>query len=87
MSAIVEYVESIGRNPGEEKNHSHLYAHTEDNQYFPMCIYGWNRSNGDRLSILRGHRGEAGLCAICERRRALNLEPLKDGSTHKTKWL
>ena len=24
---------------------------------WPMCIYGWNRSNGHRLSILRGSPG------------------------------
>lgn len=82
---MTEYVEAIGRNPGEDRQHSHLYALPD---YKPMCLYGWNRSDGERLSIFRGHTGARGLCKICERRAALGLPPVeaKSGS-HRTKWL
>jgi hypothetical protein len=95
------YVEAIGRNPGEERQHSHLYAEVEmptdvassmgmgaTTGYVPMCRYGWNRSDGEEFSILRGHRGARGLCRTCERRRDCGLPPVesKPGS-HKTKWL
>lgn len=78
------YVEAIGRNPGEELQHSHLYL-VDGDDYWPMCIYGWNRSDGARFSIFRGHQGERGLCAICHKRRAAELPPVKEAS-HKTKW-
>lgn len=81
-----DYIEAIGRNPGEELQHSHLYL-IEGEDYFPMCIYGWNRSDGNRLSIFRGHRGGRGLCSICQKRRAADLPPYRDGAPHKTKWL
>ena len=95
------YVEAIGRNPGEEYGHSHLYVLDCEptdvaamaglgarTGYLPMCRYGWNRSDGESFSIFRGHRGSRGLCKICERRRAQNLPGVesKPGS-HKTKWL
>ena len=83
----MKYVEAIGRNPGEQYQHSHLYAVDDDGNYFPMCIYGWNRSDGEGFSIFRGHSGSKGLCKICKRRVEANLPPIKDGSKHKTKWL
>lgn len=83
----MKYIEAIGRNPGEEYQHSHLYAVDEKHDHVLMCIYGWNRSNGTRLSIFRGHRGAKGLCKICEHRAKMNLLPLTDGASHKTKWL
>lgn len=42
MNKVVEYVEAIGRNPGEDKQHSHLYALDDKGEYLPMCVYGWN---------------------------------------------
>jgi len=84
----MEYVEAIGRNPGEELQHSHLYAVDETHNYIPMCIYGWNRSDGKRLSIFRGHSGAKGLCKICEKRANAGLSPVKsENAQHKTKWL
>lgn len=92
------YVEAIGRNPGEEYGHSHLYVetpgefsgppHYEGPDYLPMCQYGWNRGDGDSFSIFRGHSGSKGLCKLCQRRRDLGLPGVeaKPGS-HKTKWL
>ena len=103
MKSEVDYVEAIGRNPGEEKQHSHLYFHSVEKTgdrfydehgehaimrdvYTPMCIYGWNRSDGERLSIFRGHRGARGLCKICQKRSVAGLPAVIDGR-HKTKWL
>lgn len=93
-----EYVEAIGRNPGEEKQHSHLYkkiAIPTDiaaltglgarTGYEPMCIYGWNRG-GNSFSIFRGHSGARGLCKICDKRAKLGLPPAKP-SPRNTKWL
>ncbi len=93
------FVEAIGRNPGEEFQCSHLYEEISDptdvaaishlgarTGYAPMCIYGWNRSDGAAFSIFRGHTGARGLCRICERREKLNLPSLKEGAPHKTKW-
>ena len=82
-----EYIEAIGRNPGEQYQHSHLYAIDENGKYWPMCIYGWNRSDGERFSIFRGHGGSKGLCKICEYRASIKAPPLKNGAKHKTKWL
>ena len=83
----MRYVEAIERNPGEELQHSHLYAVNEEHDHVPMCIYGWNRSDGERLSILRGSSGARGLCKICERRAREGLPPITGGAEHKTKWL
>jgi len=84
----MRYIEAIGRNPGEECQHSHLYAVDSNHNYTPMCIYGWNRSNGDRLSILRGNIGYRGLCKICQRRAQAGLPPIESkDAQHKTKWL
>lgn len=83
----MKYVEAIGRNEGEEKGRSHLYAEVDGN-YMPMCMYGWNRSNGEAFSIFRGHRGAAGLCKVCQKRRDAGLLPVPSKEdSHKTKWL
>jgi len=96
-----EYVEAIGRNPGEEKKHSHLYLKISEpidiasmahlgatTGYLPMCLYGWNRSNGEAFSIFRGHSGTKGLCKICKKRAEQDLPGIEARSnSHKTKWL
>lgn len=85
---MIKYIEAIGRNEGEQKQHSHLYEEREGD-YFPLCTYGYNRSDGLGFSIFRGHRGARGLCKTCEKRRAAGLPgivpPMEP--THKTKWL
>lgn len=82
------YIEAIGRNPGEEKNHSHLYAVDDNGDYLPMCRYGWNRSNGEAFSIFRGWRGRKGLCRMCKKKAEKNLPPVEaKENSHKTKWL
>lgn len=84
---VINYIEAIGRNEGEDKQHSHLYALTEKGDYWPMCIYGWNRSDGESFSILRGHAGRKGLCKICQKRKDKGLDPIYKGANRKTKWL
>lgn len=93
-----EYVEAIGRNPGEEKQHSHLYlvTHGPDPEnpklvvedYKPMCRRGWNRGDGGGFSIFRGHSGARGLCKVCLKRAKAGLPGVeaKPGS-HRTKWI
>lgn len=97
----VEYVEGIGRNEGEDKQHSHLYVKISEptdvaamaglgarTGYLPMCRYGWNRSDGESFSIFRGHTGARGLCKICKKRAAKNLPGVEAvPGSHKTKWL
>ena len=80
-----DYIPGIGRNPGEEHLHTHLYRNTEDGLR-PMCMYGWNRSDGRSISIFRGQGGSKGLCRICKRRAAGNLPPVPP-TYHKTKGL
>lgn len=82
------YRECIGRNPGEEYGHSHLYQQDDNGDLTPMCRYGWNRSDGAGFSVFRGHRGSKGLCNICHKRSQKGLPPVpaKPGS-HKTKWM
>lgn len=85
---VKRYVEGIGRNPGEERQHSHLYAVDENDDYLPMCVYGWNRSDGERLSIFRGYTGARGLCKTCKKRAKLGLPGIESKEdSHKTKWL
>jgi len=92
-----KYVEAIGRNPGEEYGHSHLYLEIIEDpsigndgglSYLPMCRYVWNRSNGSRFSISRGWSGSLGLCRICKKRADAGLDGVKaKPGSHKTKWL
>lgn len=81
------YCEAIGRNPGEEKGHSHLYYIDKKGNYWPLCMYGWNRSDGERLSIFRGHSGQRGLCKLCEKARAEGSKGIRKPVPHKTRWL
>ena len=83
----MKYIEAIGRNPGEEHQHSHLYVVDDEYDHIPMCIYGWNRSDGERFSIFRGWSGSKGLCKICQRRAKAGLPPITGNAKHKTKWL
>lgn len=83
----MEYIEGMGRNPGEQYGRSHLYADTDDG-LLPMCPYGWNRSHGEAFSIFRGHSGSRGTCKICLRRAAAGLPPVDaQFEHHRTKWL
>lgn len=82
---VVGYREGQCRN--EERALSHTYAMMEDGGLWPMCGYGWNRSDGERFSILRNVPGSEGDCKICAKNVAAKKPPLMDGFPHKTKWL
>jgi hypothetical protein len=86
MSRIVGFVTAADRNNPDEAR-AHLYARTAAGNYWPMCDYGWNRSDGARFSILRGHGSARGDCKICERRRAAGLRPVIKSRPHRTKWM
>jgi hypothetical protein len=66
---------------------SHTYAEMESGDLWPMCGYGWNRSNGHRFSIFRGAPGSEGDCKICARRVRLNLPPVLEGIERPTRWI
>ena len=66
---------------------SHTYAEMDDGELYPMCGYGWNRSDGHRLSIFRGSPGTQGDCKLCAKNVAANKPPVMDGWPHKTKWM
>ena len=66
---------------------SHTYAEMADGELWPMCDYGWNRSDGGRFSIFRGSPHTEGDCKICARRVRLNLPPIAESFSHKTRWL
>ena len=80
------YITGVDRNNPDEAR-AHLYAETADGHLWPMCDYGWNRSGGDRFSILRGWTSARGLCRICQRRAAAGLAPVLQGRPHRTRWL
>lgn len=80
------YIPGMGRNPGEEWLMTHLYKGDYNDLEGPMCLYGWNRSDGDRFSILRNNTSNRGICSICMRRAKLGL-PVFPSTYHKTRWL
>ena len=86
MSAVVRYVTGVCRNAPNASRH-HLYAYTKAGNLWPMCDYGWNRSDGERFSILRGWTSARGACALCERNAALGKRPVYRARPHKTRWL
>lgn len=81
-----EYIEAACRNE-PDLIRSHLYKKMPDGGLLPMCGYGWNRSNGERFSILRGWTGARGCCKTCIKRADKDLPPIADGWAHKTKWI
>jgi hypothetical protein len=53
---------------------------------FPMCEYGWNRSNGAAFSILRGvASGEE--CRFCRKAADAGRAPVIEARGHRTKWI
>ncbi len=83
--------EVVGYRAGDDRNEanalSHTYAMMADGELWPMCGYGWNRSNGSRFSIFRGTPGTEGDCKLCRKNVLAGKPPLMDGFPHKTKWL
>lgn len=85
MSRVVGY--QAGQDRNEDYAMSHTYAITVAGNLWPMCGYGWNRSNGNRFSIFRAPPGTEGDCKICARNVADGRRPVWRGFPHKTKWL
>lgn len=83
---IVRYVEAADRNE-QHLRHSHLYAETAAGDYWPMCVYGWNRSNGESYSILRGNGSWRGMCKLCLRNKEAGKPPVTESAPHPTKWI
>lgn len=80
------YVDGADRN-NPDAARSHTYTGPSYHELVgPLCIYGWNRSNGESLSILRGNGSGRGHCATCKKREAEGRGPVAP-SRHKTKWL
>jgi hypothetical protein len=81
----------VGYRSGSDRNEpnalTHTYAMMDDGDLWPMCGYGWNRSDGSRFSIFRGSPGTEGDCKLCAKNVAAKRAPLIDGFAHKTKWL
>ena len=65
---------------------SHTYAETKAG-LFPMCGYGWNRSDGESFSIFRGSPGTEGDCKRCAKNLREGKPSITAGWAHKTKWL
>lgn len=85
----MKYIRGTGRNPGEERQKSHLYESVDGHSPIrPMCGYGWNRSNGEGFSIFRSpwRSSEVGVCKLCIKRVKAGL-PGVEPWFHKTKWM
>lgn len=85
MSAVAFYRSGQDRN--SPRALSHTYAQTIAGNVWPMCGYGWNRSNGSRLSIFRGSPGTEGDCKLCAKNVQDGKRPHWRSFAHKTKWL
>lgn len=66
---------------------THTYAETMAGGLWPMCDYGFNRSDGEGFSIFRGSPNTQGDCKICARNVAAGKRPLTKSFAHKTRWL
>ena len=86
MSKVISYVSGADRNNPDQAR-AHMYAYTAAGNLWPMCDYGWNRSNGHGFSILRGWGSARGMCKICERNIEKGKRPVHKPREHKTKWL
>ena len=75
---------------GQDRNDMNLVTHIYKGDFndpgLPMCVRGWNRSDGEGYSIFRGNVGDVGVCRVCVRRMLQG----KDGvlsRKRKTKWI
>ena len=87
---VENYRAGSDRNAGFDgfyPKHSHTYAMMADGELWPMCGYGWNRSGGERFSILRSFPGSEGSCGLCRKNVRAGKPPVTDGFPHKTRWL
>lgn len=81
----MRYRSGVCRNE-QEKRHSHTYAEV-DGKLYPMCGYGWNRSDGTGYSIFRGTWGTEGSCKRCQNNLRTGKPPVMNGWPHPTKWI
>lgn len=64
------YVEGMDRNE-QDKVVSHIYAgKVKGDPEGPLCVRGWNRSDGMGFSIFRGNQSAIGTRTVCRRRQA-----------------
>lgn len=85
MPKVLYYRSGTDRN--DQSALEHTYAEMDDGELYPMCGYGWNRSDGTRLSIFRGSPGTEGDCKLCCKNVAAKKPPVMDGFPHKTRYL
>ena len=78
-----EYITGQDRN--DEWVVTHLYKGTMRDPGNPMCVRGWNRSDGDGYSIFRNLPARK-ICKVCRRRAEENRESVSSRK-RKTKWL
>lgn len=78
------YITGLDRN--EDYAVAHLYKGDFADPGLPMCIRGWNRSDGDSYSIFRSVVGPRGICKVCLR-RAREGKPPVESRHRKTKWI
>lgn len=85
---INEKIESYraGSCRNNDKALSHTYAEV-DGELYPMCGYGWNRSDGTGFSIFRSSIETEGNCKLCQKNLHAGKMPVMDGFPHKTAWL
>lgn len=76
----------VGTDRNDSNATEHTYAETDDG-IFPMCRYGWNRSNGRAFSIFRGPPGSQGSCRLCAKRLNSGKPPVVEGSNHRTRYI
>ena len=86
MHESIKFIQAgVCRNAPEART-SHTYA-DNGNGLWPMCGYGWNRSDGEAFSIFRSAPGTEGDCKLCRKNLRNNKPPTTDGWPHKTRWL
>lgn len=76
-----------GQDRNEPNALSHTYAEMTDGNLWPMCGYGWNRSDGEAFSIFRSSPGTEGRCKLCRKNVEAGNAPTRKGIKHKTRWL
>ena len=81
--ADIDYI--TGRDRNEDNAVAHLYKGTMVNPGNPMCLRGWNRSDGKGYSIFRNLPGIA-ICKVCLRRAEQRKDSVPSRS-RKTKWI
>ena len=78
------YITGLDRN--DQHLVAHLYKGTFGDPGLPMCVRGWNRSDGEEYSIFRNNIGDSRICKICSRRALAGKEGVPSRK-RKTRWL